>query len=93
MKIQFGDPDQIVQLVQVGMEVFKGLKRSGTLDDIGKELSEILGAISKYHTKKDIERLRSYEEAGLSREQALRLLEVNTIAFREMLNNVMKGKG
>lgn len=93
MKVQLGDSGQIVQLAQIGLEVFRELKKAGTLDEIGKELAEIHSAVSKHCAKLDVEKLRYYEkEGGLSTEQALRLLEVNKIAAREMFNSGWKGK-
>ncbi len=93
MNIQLGDSGQIVQLAQVGLEIYRGLKKAGTLDEIGRELGEIHSAVRKHCAKMDVEQLRYYEEEGkLSREQALHLLDVNKIAVREMLNTRGKGK-
>lgn len=93
MNIQLGDSGQVVQLIQVGMEIYRGLKASGTLNEIGRELGEMHSAVRKHCAKMDVEQLQYYEKEGqLAREQALRLLEVNKIAMREMLNTRGKNK-
>lgn len=92
MNIQLGDAGQIVQLAQVGLEIYRGLKESGALNEAGRELAEIHRNVRRHCAKMDVEQLRYYEEEGkLSREQALHLLEVNKITVREMLGE-RKGK-
>lgn len=89
MQIEFGDVQQIVGIVKMGIAVCRELHKDGTLKEICDGASIIRRGIGMDTARLDVEKYQYYTEHGISPEHAILLLCVHKTEVIDSLRSSM----